>query len=247
LRNRLIVLALAFVFLALAVGIESFLRPRAFPPDRAKFPIRGVDVSHHQGKIDWQRVAADDVTFAIIKATEGGDHVDDTFATNLREARAAGLAVGAYHFFTFCRPGADQAKNFISAVPSGEQLLPPVVDIEFHGNCPRRPSPAELNAELVAFLAPVEAAFGKPAIIYITDEAAPAYSAHIAVRERWLRSLAMPPKEEDWVYWQYLDTGRVDGIDGDVDLNVLKGGPARLSELFGAAPDSSSSGTPRSP
>ncbi|TGT51816.1 lysozyme, partial [Mesorhizobium sp. M2E.F.Ca.ET.166.01.1.1] len=49
---------------------------------------------------------------------------------------------------------------------------------------------------------------------------------------------------DDWVYWQYLDTGRVDGIDGDVDLNVLKGGPARLTELFAPAPQSSSSATP---
>ncbi|RWK08068.1 MAG: lysozyme [Mesorhizobium sp.] len=244
LRNRLIVLALAFVFLALAIWPEGFFRPRAFPPDRGEFPIRGIDVSHHQGKVDWPRVAADDVAFAIIKATEGGDYVDDAFAENLRQARAAGLAVGAYHFFTFCRPGADQARNFISAVPSGEQLLPPVVDIEFHGNCPRRPSPAELNTELLAFLGPVEAAYGKPAIIYITDEMAPTYSAHLAVRQRWLRSVRGPLNEDDWVYWQYLDTGRVDGIDGDVDLNVLKGGPARLTELFAPAPQSSSSATP---
>ncbi|TIS78038.1 MAG: lysozyme, partial [Mesorhizobium sp.] len=157
------------------------------------------------------------------------------------------LAVGAYHFFTFCRPGADQARNFISVVPRGEQLLPPVVDIEFHGNCPRRPSPAELNAELLAFLGPVEAAYGKPGILYITDETAPTYAAHIAVRQRWLRSVRGPLNDDDWVYWQYLDTGRVDGIDGDVDLNVLKGGPARLSELFAAAPDPSSSGRLLSP
>lgn len=232
----MIVLALALLFLGLAAWAEGFFRPRAFPPDRGEFPLRGIDVSHHQGRIDWRRVAADDVAFAIIKATEGGDHVDDAFAENLRGARAAGLVVGAYHFFTFCRPGADQAKNFISQVPLGEQLLPPVVDIEFHGNCPRRPSPDELNAELLAFLGPVEAAYGKPAILYITDEAAPIYSAHMPIRRRWLRSLRGPLNEDDWVYWQYLDTGRVDGIDGDVDLNVLKGGPAMLTELFAPAP-----------
>lgn len=101
--------------------------------------MRGIDVSHHQGDIDWQRVAADDVAFAIIKATEGGDHIDDAFATNLSEARAAGLVVGAYHFFTFCRPGADQAKNFLAVVPRGEPMLPPVVDIEFWRQLPASP------------------------------------------------------------------------------------------------------------
>ena len=109
---------------------------------------------------------------------------------NLREARAAGLAVGAYHFFTFCRPGADQAKNFISVVPHDQPLLPPVVDIEFGGNCPQRPSPEQLNAELQAFLGPVEAAFGKTAIVYLTDEAEAAYAGQIAARQLWLRSLA---------------------------------------------------------
>ncbi|TIX12925.1 MAG: lysozyme, partial [Mesorhizobium sp.] len=183
-----------------------------------------------------------------IKATEGGDHVDDAFATNLREAREAGLAVGAYHFFTFCRPGGDQARNFISVVPRGEPLLPPVVDIEFGGNCPQRPSAEQLNTELQAFLGPVEAAFGKPAIVYLTDEAAQAYSAHIAVRPRWLRSLAMRPGEDDWIYWQYHNRGRVDGIVGDVDLNVLQGGADRLAALFASAPvDSIPVEAPRSP
>lgn len=233
-RKRRVFLGLAFVVLALAAG--SFFWPRAFSPDRTRFPVRGIDASHHQGRIDWRRVTADDVAFAIIKATEGGDHVDDAFAGNLSEARAAGLAVGAYHFFTFCRPGADQAKNFISVVPRTGPLLPPVVDIEFHGNCLRRPSPDELNAELLAFLGPVEAAFGKPAIIYLTDDAAQMYSAHIVERRRWLRSLETPPKEDDWIYWQYLDTGHVDGIDGNVDLNVLKGGRETLAQLSAPSP-----------
>ena len=172
--KRIVFWGLAGAVAACAVVAGAYFWFRGFSPDRSEFPIRGIDVSHHQGKIDWRRVAADDVAFAIIKATEGGTHVDTLFATNLREARAAGLAVGAYHFFTFCRPGADQARNFMAVVPSGEPLLPPVVDIEFGGNCPQRPSPEQLNTELAAFLGPVETAFGKQAILYLTDEAAAA-------------------------------------------------------------------------
>ena len=245
LGKRIVFWGLAGVVVASAVVAGAFVWFRGFSPDRAEFPIRGIDVSHHQGSIDWRRVAADDVAFAIIKATEGGTHVDTQFATNLREARAAGLAVGAYHFFTFCRPGADQARNFMSVVPRGEPLLPPVVDIEFGGNCPQRPSPEQLNAELAAFLGPVETAFGKQAIFYLTDEAADAYSASIITRQRWLRSLAIRPGENDWIYWQYHNMGRVDGIKGDVDLNVLRGSRETLAELF--APTPSSPGTPQSP
>src|SRR5690349_2704594 len=74
---------------------------RFYEPDRTLYPVRGIDVSHHQNEIDWRKVAHDDVSFAFIKATEGGDHRDTRFATNWKEAQAAGLKVGAYHFFTF--------------------------------------------------------------------------------------------------------------------------------------------------
>ncbi|TIM37807.1 GH25 family lysozyme [Mesorhizobium sp.] len=246
-RNRIVFWGAASLILACLVTAAGYFYSRPFSPDRSKYPVRGIDVSHHQRQIDWRRVAADDVAFAIIKATEGGDHVDDAFAANLREARAAGLAVGAYHFFTFCRPGADQAKNFISVVPRDQTLLPPVVDIEFVGNCPRRPSPEELSVELSAFLGPVEAAFGKTAILYVTDDAARAYAGQIVGRRRWVRSLALQPGHDDWIYWQYHDSGRVDGITGDVDLNVLQGGPEKLAELFASPPESSSPETPLSP
>jgi lysozyme len=248
LKNRIVLWGAASLILAGLVAAAGLFYFHTFSPDRSNYPVRGIDVSHHQGKIDWLRVAADDVAFAVIKATEGGDHVDDAFAANLREARAAGLAVGAYHFFTFCRPGADQARNFISVVPRDQPLLPPVVDVEFVGNCPQRPSPEQLNAELSAFLGPVEAAFGKTAIVYLTDDAADAYAGHIEGRPRWLRSLALRPSQDGWIYWQYHDQGRVDGISGDVDLNVLQGGQETLAALFAAAPpDSMSLETTRSP
>lgn len=218
-----------FVILALGAVLVSYLV--TFSPDRDRYPIRGIDVSHHQKKIDWKRVAADDVRFAILKATEGGDHVDRLFAKNLAEARAAGLAVGAYHFYRFCKSGAEQARNFLAAVPRDPALLPPVVDIEFSGNCPDRPTVDQVRAELAAFLALVEPAFGKQAIIYIIGEAEQVYGAALPDRPRWVRSLFQHPGNEDWAYWQYHNKGRVDGIEGDVDLNVLQGGDQALEEL----------------
>ncbi len=229
--NGLLYLAVAVLVLACLWVAVTFIRPESFPPDRGKYPVRGIDVSHHQGTIDWKRVAADDVSFAILKATEGGDHLDTRFATNLAQALDAGLAVGAYHFFTFCRPGAEQATNFIATVPRDPRLLPPAVDIEFHGNCPERPTPEKLRTELMAFLDPVEAYFGKPAVIYLPDDAAIRYGSVMPERLRWVRSLSAHPRDEDWVYWQYDDKGRVDGIEGDVDLNVLQGELFRLQQL----------------
>lgn len=202
-------------------------------PDRSRYPVRGIDVSRHQNEIDWQRVAADDVSFAIMKATEGGDWVDPRFTQNFEQARDAGLKVGAYHFYRFNKTGAEQARNFLRVVPPHADLLPPVVDIEFSGNGPDRPSPEELRKELADYLALVEPAYGKPAVIYIIGEAFDLYREALPDRELWVRSLVTHPGHEDWLYWQYHNMGRVDGIVGDVDLNVLQGGAAKLDELAG--------------
>lgn len=203
-----------------------------YSPDLLPYPLRGVDVSHHQGQIDWPKVAKSDIAFAILKATEGGDLVDDGFASNLAGARAAGLAVGVYHFFTFCRSGADQAKNFLAVVPRDGRMLPPAIDLEFGGNCAARPAVADLKRELADFLTPVEAAFGRPAIFYVMDDTAALYADALPDRARWVRSIAWQPASSNWVYWQYHNAGRVEGINGDVDLNVLQGGRHRLSRLL---------------
>lgn len=223
---------LVLLVLGCAVLGGGYMYFMSFSPDQDAYPVRGIDVSNHQGLIDWQRVAADDVSFAIVKATEGGDWVDKSFARNIAAAKEAGLAVGAYHFFTFCRPGVEQARNFIATVPDDAALLPPVVDIEFAGNCPERPSTEEFAAQLAAFLDPVEAAFGREAIVYVIGEAFDVYGDAIPERKRWVRSLAVHPGHEDWVYWQYHNSGSVDGITGPVDLNVLHGS-ATLGTLRG--------------
>jgi lysozyme len=79
----LVKLAAVLVVLALGGAGGAYLFFMSYSPDRGRYPLRGIDVSNHQGAIDWQRVAADDVSFAIIKATEGGDWVDKSFARNL--------------------------------------------------------------------------------------------------------------------------------------------------------------------
>ena len=224
-----------FVLLLALGGAGALVYYSMYSPDRTAYPLRGIDVSHHQGEIDWARVAKSDVSFAILKATEGGDYVDDTFARNLAGARAAGLVVGVYHFFTFCRPGTEQAKNFLAAVPTDQPMLPPVVDIEFGGNCAARPSVADFGKQLADFLKPVEAAFDRPAIIYVMDDVVAQYGTALPDRKRWVRSLVWPPGQRGWVYWQYHNRGRVDGIVGDVDLNILQGGPEKLAALLASA------------
>ncbi|WP_394539720.1 GH25 family lysozyme [Lysobacter enzymogenes] len=221
---------LIFAATALAIGIAARWWFLHWQPDRARYRLRGIDVSHHQGAIDWKAVARDDVAFAYLKASEGGDHRDRRYAVNERDARAAGVPVGAYHFFTFCRTGAEQAANFLAAAPAHADALPPAVDLEFGGNCGRRPDGAAMRAELDAFLAPVEAAYAKPALLYVTPEFFDAYRDALPPRPLWRRSiLHAPDSRAAWTLWQYHNRARVDGIDGPVDLNVFDGDAAAFA------------------
>src|SRR3990172_4519727 len=94
------------------------------------YPVVGIDVSNHQGVIDWPKVRASGIAFAYIKATEGGDFRDKSFERNWQDSAKAGMPRGAYHFFTACKSGAEQAGNFIAAVPRESGSLPPVIDVE---------------------------------------------------------------------------------------------------------------------
>ncbi|MBX3172201.1 MAG: lysozyme [Candidatus Eremiobacteraeota bacterium] len=192
---------------------------------------RGIDVSAHQGRIDWPTVAAAGIEFAYIKASEGGDWVDEHFQANWEGAGAAGIRRGAYHFFTLRRPGADQAENFLKVAPPDLQSLPPVIDLEFGGNTSVRPPRAIILRELGVFLERVEAAHRRPAILYLLPEFEKAYRVKQRFpREIWLRSLMIrPPAELQWTIWQYTPMGRVPGIQGDVDLNVA--GYSRSSQI----------------
>lgn len=184
----------------------------------------GIDVSRHQKAIDWERVADDGIDFAYIKASEGGDLVDIRFAQNWEGAGDVGLDRGAYHYFTLCRPGAEQAANFLSTVPSDEAELSPALDLEIAGNCSDRPDEADVAKEVAAFIGAVEAETGEPVVLYIGDDWQERYPvAGRGERPRWARRMYRRPLTDDWWIWQCSGTSRVDGIEGSTDLNVMKG------------------------
>lgn len=218
------VLAVLIVLVVLVgTGVWTIGIPR-YRPDLNVDERYGIDVSHHQGEIDWEAVAGDDIDFAYIKATEGGDHVDARFAENWAGATNAGLEVGAYHFFTFCRPGAEQAENFLSVAPDDPDALPPVIDLELAGNCEDRPSRDDIRREVDAFISTVEAAIDQPVVLYIGDDFEGFYELRDDIdRPVWHRRLYLRPDIGDWWMWQLSYRAEIDGIDGGVDLNVMSG------------------------
>jgi lysozyme len=183
----------------------------------------GVDVSAHQGKIDWRQVAADDIDFAYIKASEGGGFTDSRYRENWTGAGEAGLDRGAYHFFTLCRPGEEQARHFLAVAPPDPRALAPAVDLELAGNCSRRPAASEVEAELATFLEIVDAAWGQPALVYVRDDWENRYPVRTRLdRPLWQFRFLRRPNLEDVRVWQIHGFAHVEGILGRVDLNIMR-------------------------
>ncbi|MDP3959116.1 MAG: GH25 family lysozyme [Pseudorhodobacter sp.] len=205
-------------------------------PDR--HPVHGIDTSRFQTTIDWPTARAAGVSFAWLKATEGGDRLDPAFTANWRAAARAGVPRGAYHFFYFCRPAVEQARWFIAHVPRVTGALPPVLDIEwtpFSPTCTLRPNAATVRAEAEAFMTTLERHYGQRPLIYTTvDFFRDNQMWRLAGHEFWLRSVAAHPAEtfagQHWTFWQYSGTGLVPGIAGEVDLNVFSGSQTEWSD-----------------
>ena len=196
-----------------------------------QYPVRGIDVSHYQGDIDWDTLAESDISFAFIKATEGSSFVDDKFAYNYENAIKTDLAVGAYHFFSFDSAGKTQAENFMKTVPAHDGMLPPVIDFEFYGNKQENPPARDaVLRELSDMLYTLEAHYGLKPIIYVTEDTYEEYIVGEYVDyDIWIRNVKTKPHLSDdraWTLWQYTNRERLDGYSGEeefIDMNVFAG------------------------
>ncbi len=173
--------------------------------------------------------------FVYIKASEGGDFRDPLFAANRDGPIDAGLAVGAYHFFTLCMAGVTQAQNFIDIVP--DSALPPVIDLEYVGNCSNRPNRHGFLVQLAVFTKIIEQRYGVAPIIYSTRDFFEDYLAKsgLAGDRLWVRDLfgtASWPSGGSALFHQYANNGRLKGVSGPVDLNVFLGSRAEFELLL---------------
>lgn len=228
-RRRRLLLGCCLLVPALAAFAWFVAVPQYRPPlqDGEHY---GIDVSNHQGSIDWAAVAGDDIRSAYIKATEGETFVDQRFAANWAGAGAAGLRRGAYHFFSLCSPGASQAAAFLRVVPRDPQALPPALDLEW-GACTNRPDQATVQREMTAFIEAVERGTGRRVVVYALPSFTAVYPVpQQFVRDRWERRLFLRPERSDWSIWQVSDRARVNGIDGPVDLDVWRDGPGAADQ-----------------
>ena len=185
-------------------------------------PIKGVDLSHFNGKVDVQQLAQSHIKFVYLKATQGIGYVDPTFIKHATALQQTQLLRGAYHFFEPEEDAIQQAEHFIITVQTHQLTLPPVLDIEIT----QHQNPDVIRAGVQKWLDKVEQSLGcKPVIYTYGDFWADNLGEQFADYAFWLADYAkkptVPQSAKHWKIWQYSDKGRVKGIESHVDLDVL--------------------------
>lgn len=193
----------------------------------------GVDVSSHQGTIDWQQVKAAGVDFAIIRIGyrgygNGEIKADEKALENLQGAKAAGLDVGAYFFSqAISAEEAEEEAKFLLEILDGMELeLPIAYDWEYISETARTANvdSATLNACAMAFCEAIEAAGYQPMTYFNPDLAVRMLDILALQQKGYPFWLALYSQNMSYAYrvdfWQYTGSGNVPGIETIVDLNL---------------------------
>ena len=194
------------------------------------YEIHGIDISHHQGRIDWDELKDNGqidhcpIRFVMIKATEGATQTDRNFRDNFFQARENGFTRGAYHFYSVHSPAEQQAYHFIKTVDLENGDLPPVLDVEHK---PKNQSDEDFRHSVLKWLNIVESHYRVKPIIYTYFKFKTRYLSDPIFDEYpyWIAHYYVDSLEYQgpWKFWQHTDVGRLPGIKGNVDFNIYNG------------------------
>lgn len=193
-----------------------------------EYAFNGLDISRYQGDIDWVKLremkdGKFPLTFLFFKATEGQDYLDKYYIQNMDSARKEGYICGSYHFFRNNKTGIEQADNFIQNCHLKRGDLAPVLDIE---ESPKS-STEDFRHEVQVCLDKLEQRYGCKPIIYANVSFKKKYldTEKLNQYPLWIANYYVnkPKGNFEWRFWQFTDRGRVPGIRGYVDMNVMQG------------------------
>ena len=218
---------------------DNFKRARTAPPPKldprytlgiampTDYTLYGIDVSRHQGKIDWEkfskvRFKGHKIEFVYIKATEGESWEDERFEYNWKKAKSYKIIRGAYHFYRPKVHSAKQMKNFTNIVKLSIGDLPPVLDVEIESSLPK----STYRKGVLNCLKIMETKYGLKPIIYTNQKLYREYFKHKNFKEYkfWISRLkSTPPRMDQWLFWQFSYEAVISGTNEYVDMNVFKG------------------------
>ena len=209
--------------------------------------LPGIDISHHQGTIDWKAVAADGIAFAFAKATDGIGSPDSQFQKNWAAMKAQGITRGAYHFFRPLRSPEAQAAEFLARFDHDFSAgdLAPMLDLEEANDGSGHDTWSDVPPETrvpsaLKWLETVEQALGVAPIIYTRAGWVADWLQNkpggLAAYPLWIvHYKAAPPKMpvgwDQWSIWQYSEKGTVPGVNGSVDLDRFNGTISDIAKL----------------
>lgn len=186
----------------------------------------GMDVSHHQGKISWEKVSKNsNIKFVYIKATEGSTYIDKQFEYNINHALKSKLNVGVYHYFSTKSSPENQFKHFDSVVAKYKFNLIPMLDIEIALSSSYNKATAIKNIK--KFMQLVKDKYGKYPIIYGTQRSynticSPFLNNHILYIGRYGENepqiITTSGLKHKYSIWQFSESGKISGISTKVDL-----------------------------
>jgi lysozyme len=232
------------LFLLICIIILSSCRPQGkenqeagfffgIDIDKLKYPVTGIDVSNHTGKIDFQKVKEQNIDFVFIRSTGGRTVKDQMFEKNYLGAKKSDIPIGVYHFFRFNKSGKSQAINFLSAIKGKKFDLPLVLDIEDWKN-PTTKSRAEIIYEIDQFITSVERETGLSLMIYTNENGYKKYVYEkFSHKNIWICSFNKKPRiNGKWTFWQYSHKGRFNFAEGVVDINTYNGDTAEWNRYL---------------
>ena len=189
--------------------------------------IHGLDMSHYQGDVWWETVAANSnhkLNYVYLKATEGSGRIDQRYLDNIEAAQRYGMNVGSYHFYRPSVSQIEQLRNFRTQCRPQDQDLIPMVDIETTGGL----STQALRDSLQTFLVLMTKEYGVKPLVYTYTNfynrylvgALDGYKLFIAQYNNKEPELS---DGHDILAWQYTGKGRINGVNGYVDKSRLLG------------------------
>ena len=201
------------------------------------YEIRGIDISHYQGDIDWDllqnaMIEGCPVRFILIKATEGSSSIDPAFKDNFSQALDYGYIRGAYHFWSNKSSARQQAYFFLENVPLTDGDLPPVLDVEHK---PKNESTEDFQRDILTWLHIVEDRYHVKPIIYtyykfkMTYLSSPVFDDYpYWIAQYYVNKIDY---QGQWKFWQHTDAGKLPGIKGYVDFDLYNGSFYDLKKL----------------
>lgn len=195
-------------------------------PDRAAYPVQGVEIGARDGEVKWHAIKAIGADFAYIDASASAFARDPRFVKNLEQAREEGLKVGAVHRYDPCQPADRQAANFVTIVPRDAELLPPAVELDMLAEeCPVNVSDALVESELMTFLNQIETHTGQPALLKISKAFEDRYAIAARIdRNLWLVGDRLQPDYggRPWTLWTSNSALSNEASDGTLRWLVVQ-------------------------